>query len=244
MTQIQAPIAVVTGGGSGIGLAVAEALARENFQVAILGRTLEKLQAAASHSPVGAKLRPYACDVTNRPDVLRTFTAIREELGVPSVLVNSAGLNVVNRSMAVLAPEDWDRIVSVHATGTFNCIHAVLPLMRERGDGLVINISSIAGKRALELAGPAYCAGKFAMTGLGLAAGLEERHHGIRITNIYPGEVNTPILEQRPTPVPPEKRQQMLQPEDIAQVVLMIIKLPPRAHVWEVVITPLYQAYG
>jgi len=77
-----------------------------------------------------------------------------------------------------------------------------------------------------------------------MAAGLEERHRGIRITNIYPGEVNTPILEQRPEPVPPERRAQMLQPDDLAEIVRTIVRLPPRAHVWEVVVTPLYQAYA
>lgn len=244
MTAEGPSVAVVTGGGSGIGLAVAEALARHSFTVAILGRTEGKLRKAVEESQVGERLKPFVCDVVDRSVVNDTFARIREQLGIPHVLVNSAGINVVNRSMAVLSPEDWDRILAVHATGTYNCLQAVLPMMRERQDGLIINISSIAGKRALELAGPAYCAGKFAMTALGLAAGLEERHHGIRITNIYPGEVNTPILEQRPTPVPTEQRRRMLQPEDVAEIVLAIVRLPPRAHVWEVVITPLYQAYG
>ncbi|ASV76223.1 3-oxoacyl-[acyl-carrier protein] reductase [Thermogutta terrifontis] len=238
------PVAVVTGGGSGIGLAVAESLAGEGFRVAILGRNPARLESAVKNSRYADRLRAFPCDVVDRQRVNTTFSAIREQLGVPKVLVNSAGINVANRSMAVLSPDDWDRILAVHATGTFNCMQAVLPMMREQRDGLIINISSIAGKRALELAGPAYCAGKFAMTALGMAAGLEERHNGIRITNIYPGEVNTPILEQRPTPVPEEQRRRMLQPEDVAQVVLTIVRLPPRAHVWEVVLTPLYQAYA
>lgn len=244
MSDNTRPVAVVTGGGSGIGEAVAKVLAQEGYAVAVLARTESKLRRVVADIQAIGEATYYVCDVSDRTRVDQVFADIVHQIGAPSLLVNSAGINVVNRSMATLAPEDWDRILAVHATGTYNCIRAVLPAMREAGEGLIINISSIAGKRALELAGAAYCAGKFAMTALGMAAGLEERHHGIRITNIYPGEVNTPILEQRPEPVPQERREQMLQPEDIAEIVRTIVRLPPRAHVWEVVVTPLYQPYS
>jgi NADP-dependent 3-hydroxy acid dehydrogenase YdfG len=107
-----------------------------------------------------------------------------------------------------------------------------------------VNISSIAGKRALTLAGPAYCASKFAATALGTAVGLEERANGIRVTNIYPGEVNTPILEKRPVPVPRERKAQMVQPEDIGALVVDLAKLPERVLVPELIVTPLYQEYA
>jgi NADP-dependent 3-hydroxy acid dehydrogenase YdfG len=116
--------------------------------------------------------------------------------------------------------------------------------MRERRDGLIVNISSIAGKRAIALGGPGYCASKFAATALGTAVGLEERPNGIRVTNIYPGEVDTPILEQRPVPVPAEKRARMVHPEDIAACVVTIAKLPRHVLVPELVIMPLYQEYA
>jgi NADP-dependent 3-hydroxy acid dehydrogenase YdfG len=244
MSENKPQVAVVTGGGSGIGEAVAKALAEDGYSVAILGRTEEKLRHVAEKLRSFGDAAYFVCDVSDRAGVDHVFGDITGTMGPPAVLVNSAGINVVQRSMETLAPEDWDRILAVHATGTYNCIRAVLPGMRDAGSGLIINISSIAGKRALELAGAAYCAGKFAMTALGMAAGLEERHRGIRITNIYPGEVNTPILEQRPEPVPPERRAQMLQPDDLAEIVRTIVRLPPRAHVWEVVVTPLYQAYA
>ena len=135
-------------------------------------------------------------------------------------------------------------MLAINATGAFNCIYAALPGMRQRRSGLIVNISSIAGKRALKLAGVGYCASKFAMTAIGTAVGLEERANGIRVTNIYPGEVNTPILAQRPTPVPPERLAQMLQPADIAALVVAIARLPDRVIVPELVITPLYQEYA
>jgi len=122
-------------------------------------------------------------------------------------------------------------------------LHAVLPEMRRRRQGLIFNISSLAGKRALPLAGPAYAASKFAATALGTEVGLEERAHGIRITNVYPGEVDTPLLDQRPVPVPAEKKAVMVHPEDIAECLVAIAKLPQHVIVPELVITPTYQEY-
>jgi NAD(P)-dependent dehydrogenase (short-subunit alcohol dehydrogenase family) len=236
--------ALVTGGGSGIGLGIATALAQEGCRVAITGRNRQRLLDAAAGFPGQPPLLTHPCDVADRADVERLFQRLDVELGPLDILVNSAGINVSRRLMAELDPADWDRMVAINATGSFNCIRAALPGMRARRSGLIVNISSIAGKRAMRLAGVGYCASKFALTALGMAVGLEERANGIRVSNIYPGEVNTPILAQRPTPVPPERLAQMLQPEDIAACVLCIAKLPPRVLVPELVITPLYQEYA
>ena len=145
--------------------------------------------------------------------------------------------------MAELAPEDWDRLMQVNVTGAYNTIREVLPEMRERKDGLIVNISSIAGLRASPLGGVAYSASKFAMTALGTCVALEERERGIRVTNVYPGEVDTPILEQRPQPVSAEHRALILQPEDVAAAVVMIAKLPARAHIPDLTIKPTSQAF-
>jgi NAD(P)-dependent dehydrogenase (short-subunit alcohol dehydrogenase family) len=236
--------ALVTGGGSGIGLGIALALADEGCRVAITGRDAAKLSAAAAGFTGRHPILTHACDVADRGAVNQLFRWLETRLGALDILVNSAGINVRQRAMAQLDPADWDRMLAVNVTGAFNCIHAALAGMRKRGSGLVVNISSVAGKRALELAGPGYCASKFAMTALGTALGLEERGHGIRVTNVYPGEVNTPILAQRPIPVPAEKAARMLQPEDIAAMVVALAKLPPRAVVPELVMTPLYQEYA
>ena len=236
--------ALVTGGGSGIGLGIAVALAREGCRAAIAGRNRRKLEAAAGQYDGQPGLLTRTVDVADRADVDALFAWADEALGPLDILVNSAGINVANRLMAELDPADWDRMVAINLTGAYNCLHAVLPAMRRRGAGLIVNISSIAGKRAMKLGGPGYCASKFGMTALGTTVGLEERAHGVKVTNIYPGEVDTPILEQRPVPVPPEKRAQMLKPDDIAAMVVAIAKLPPTALVPELVITPLYQEYA
>ena len=236
---------LVTGGGSGIGLGIALALAREGCRVVIVGRNEEKLREAAAGQAGQHPILWRVCDVSDRGQVQRLFDWLDQQGLAPlDILINSAGINVARRRMAELDPADWDRMLAINVTGAFNCLHFALPGMRARREGLVVNISSIAGKRALTLAGPAYCASKFALTALGTAVGLEERPSGIRITNIYPGEVETPILKQRPVPVPAEKRARMVHPEDIAACVVTIAKLPPHVLVPELVITPLYQEYA
>ncbi len=166
-----------------------------------------------------------------------------ESFGRLDVLVNSAGTNTVTRAAAEVSLEEWERILKVNATGAFNCIQAVIPQMRAQAGGTIVNISSVAGRRAIPLGGVAYNASKFAMTALGTTVGEEEKDHGIRVTNIYPGEVETPILDARPVPVSAEHRARILQPGDVAQAVLLACTLPPRARIPELVIVPTIQSF-
>jgi NAD(P)-dependent dehydrogenase (short-subunit alcohol dehydrogenase family) len=241
--SFQNKTALVTGGGTGIGLAIARALAHEGCQVAIAGRREEALQDAVDSHRGDPPMRIHPVDVADRESVNRLFAWAAKALGPIDILINSAGINVKNRSLAQTKPEEWDRVLAVNATGAFNCLQAVLPQMRERRSGVIINISSISGKRAAPLGGVAYNASKFALTALGVSAWVEEAKNGIRVTNVYPGEVNTPILEHRPVPVSDEHKAAILQPEDVATMVLAIIKLPPHAHVPEIIIKPILQDY-
>jgi NADP-dependent 3-hydroxy acid dehydrogenase YdfG len=235
--------ALVTGGGTGIGLGIARALAAEGCHVMISGRREEPLREAATQWNGDPAMLYHTVDVADRQSVAQLFAAANEQLGKIDILVNSAGTNIKTRSMAAMSPEQWDQVMAINATGTYNCMFAVLPQMRQRRDGLIINVSSIAGKRALTLGGVAYCASKFAMTALGTAVSNEDAVNGIRVTNVYPGEANTPILENRPQPVSDERKAAMLQPEDLGAVALTIACLPPRAHVSEIVIKPTVQEY-
>ncbi len=234
--------ALVVGGGSGIGLAIAEAFSGAGCKTAIAGRREETLRQACEAAGAGGLLC-HTVDVADRASVLALIKWAEEELGKIDIFVNSAGLNIRDRTLAAMKPEEWDHVLAVHATGAYNCLYAVLPGMRRRGDGVVVNISSIAGKRAVPLGGVAYNASKFAMTALGTAAWLEEAKNGIRVTNVYPGEVNTPILENRPAPVSDAHKAAILQPQDVAAMVLALAQLPPRAHVPEIVVKPLQQDY-
>ncbi len=240
---LQGKVAVVTGGGTGIGAAVAVALAEEGAKVVVTGRREEKLQEAAAKFSGEPKILCRASDVGDRESANALFAWVKENVGPVDILVSSAGINVPKRSMADCSPEDWDKVMRVNATGAYNAMYAVLPDMRKKKDGVIVNISSVAGIRASVLGGVAYSASKFAMAALGLTVAEEERLHGIRVTNIYPGEVETPILDQRPVPVTQEHRARILQPEDVAEAVLMVVKLPPRASVPELTIKPTTQSF-
>ena len=157
--------------------------------------------------------------------------------------MNNAGMNIKNRATHELTPEAWRAMLAANLDGAFYCTSAVLPQMRDRKDGVIININSIAGKRSGPLGGVSYNAAKFGMAAMGICVGAEEKDNGIRVCNIYPGEIDTPILEHRPTPVSDAHRQQILRAEDVADAVLFVAALPPRASVPELVIKPTTQMY-
>lgn len=234
---------LVTGGGTGIGAGCALAFAKAGCRVAITGRREDKLKDVAAKGPKDPPILTFAGDVSVRASADEVVAWATREMGRVDILLNSAGINVPKRTMAALDPADWDKLMQVNVTGAFNTIHYVLPQMRERKDGLIINISSVAGLRASPLGGVAYSASKFAMTALGTCVALEERNNGIRVTNVYPGEVETPILDARPVPVSAEHRARILQPEDIASLILAVAALPPRAHVPDLVIKPTTQEF-
>jgi len=244
MALLKDKTVLITGGGTGIGAGCALALAGAGCRVAISGRRAEKLEAVARQFSGAPPILTHAADVADRKSVQDLFAWANGELGQIDILVNSAGVNVPKRSMEELTPENWDLLLSVNATGVYNCMHAVLPQMRDRHDGLIVNISSIAGIRSSLLGGVAYSASKFAMSSLGLTVAQEVAELGIRITNVYPGEVETPILDDRPVPVSAEHRARILQPDDIAAAVVMIAGLPARANVSEIVVKPTAQAFA
>ncbi|MEM1061198.1 MAG: SDR family NAD(P)-dependent oxidoreductase [Planctomycetota bacterium] len=228
--------AVVTGGGSGIGEAVALALAEAGPAVAILGRDAAKLDAVAAKH---ANITGHACDIADRGKLEATLA----DIGRVDIVVSCAGVNIAERSMEAVSAESWDFLMEVNATGAFDVMRCVMPGMRERKSGLVVNVCSLSAKRPGPLGGVAYNASKYAMAGLGLTAGEEDKENGIRVSTVYPGEVETPILDKRPKPVSKEHRARILQPSDVAAAVMLIATLPPRAHIPELVIKPTTQTY-
>jgi NADP-dependent 3-hydroxy acid dehydrogenase YdfG len=243
MGKLDGKIALITGGGSGIGLATARAFLGEGATVAIAGRNWDKLRAAATDLDSGDRVLVHPADVSDRFQVAGLVDSVSNRLGRIDILVNNAGANVRNRAMKDMDIETWDRQIAANLDSAFYCIFAVLPQMRARKDGVIVNISSIAGKRAGPLGGIAYSAAKFGMSALGICLGVEEKDNGIRVTNIYPGEVDTPILVNRPAPLSAEHLSKILKAEDVGEAVLFVCTLPPRAHVPELVITPTSQAF-
>ncbi len=241
--MLQGKKVVVTGGATGIGLGIALRMAEYGATVALGGRRPDAIDAALAQFPTKHPGIGRTLNVAVREDVDSYFQWATEQLGQIDILVQAAGINIRDRSIKAMKPEEWDEVLAINATGAYNCLHAVLPQMLQRKDGLIVNISSVAGKRAIALGGVAYGASKFAMTALGTCVSNEVAEDGIRVTNVYPGEVNTPILDKRPVPVSDEHRAKILQPEDVADIVVAIAMLPPRAHVPEVVIKPTTQIW-
>lgn len=236
--------AMITGAGGGIGKAVAKSLADAGMRLTLVGRDREKLERTRSELGTSQeKAQILVCDVVDRGQVKAMVESALAWMGSIDVLVISSGINVPQRSMRSLDPADWDKVIQTNLTGSFNIIHAVLPSMRDRAEGLVIQIGSVSGMRANALAGAAYSASKFAQGALGVVIGREERGRGIRSTVIYPGEVNTPFLDQRAgrpggTTAEGGRRESILQPQDVAAAVRFLVDLPARAHVPELVIKP------
>jgi NADP-dependent 3-hydroxy acid dehydrogenase YdfG len=241
---LEGNVALITGGGSGVGAAIARQFAAAGAQVAIVGRRAEQLRATCDAIGAGARVRPIAADVADRQQVAGIVDQTIQAFGKIDILVNNAGINIPARRLAELAADDWDALLQVNATGAFNATQAVLPHMRAQRSGLIINISSISGLRPSSLAGAAYSASKHALNALSKVVAQEEEQNGIRATIIAPGDINTPLLDKRPTAVSAEQRARILQPDDIAAAALFVATLPAHVSVPELVIKPVGQMYS
>lgn len=231
--------AVVTGAGSGVGRSIAVKLAAQGWKVAVLGRRLEPLQEtirlASSDAPA---LKPYVCDVSKADVVAKIGQNIMAEMGAVDVLFNAAGTNAPNRSLEVLSAADYHSMMDTNLNGAYYCVQAFLPQMRARGRGTIINIVSEAGKQASPKAGPAYVMSKFGMAGLTQSINAEERSRGIRACAIFPGDIDTPLLDKRPVVPDAAARSRMMRPEDIADCAIFCLNLPGNVVVEEMLVRP------
>ena len=227
--------AVITGAGSGVGAATARALAKQGWRVALIGRRREPLESVAS-SLLASLVVP--CDIGKPAEVEAMGLRVLAEFGSVELLVNAAGTNVPRRALEILTLEDYHEMMNANLNGAYYCVQAFLPQMRERGSGTVVNIISEAGKAASPKAGPGYVISKFGMAGLTSAINAEERARGIRACSIFPGDIDTPILDKRPAPPDAAARAKMMQPEDIAECVMLAVNLPSRVIIEEMLVRP------
>ena len=238
MGRLAGQVAIIVGASSGMGRASARAFGAEGAKVAVAARRKGELDALVSEvKEAGGEAIALAADVAKRPDVDAVVQATVARFGRVDVLVNSSGVNTHDRQLARLDQAGWDRIIGINLTGAFHCTQAVLPKMREQKGGLIIHIASISGLWG-DFSGAAYQASKHGMVGLANATMMEERLNGIRVTVIYPGLCDTPILNNRPVPPTPEQRDLMMKPEDIAQACVFAASLPPRTYVSDMVLMP------
>jgi 3-oxoacyl-[acyl-carrier protein] reductase len=216
-------VAVVTGGSRGIGLAVARALLQQGAAVAITGTSQQHLDTAARDLGAGSKdLAAVRADVRSHPEVEALFADVASRFGGVDILVNNAGVGVF-KPVAETTIDEWHRTIDTNLSGVFYCCHAALPLMKQRGGGWIINISSLASKNAF-VNGAAYCASKAALNSFSEALMQEVRYDGIRVAYVLPGSVNTGFGGMTNT-----KSDWALMPEDVADVVTDLIAHPTRS---------------
>jgi NADP-dependent 3-hydroxy acid dehydrogenase YdfG len=241
MNQLKDKIAWVTGAGSGIGRAAAVALARQGAKLVLSGRRDVPLrETAACIEADGGMAVVKPGDLADAAVARRVADEIRSRFGRLDILVNNAGVNISRRSWAELDASGADQVLNGNLSNAFYCVLAALPIMRAQKDGVLIHTASMAGRSIGPLSGAAYAAAKHGVVAMSHSINCEECVNGIRSTVLCPGEVATPILDQRPVPVSPQDRARMLQPKDVADLILYVATLPAHVCINEVWITPTW----
>jgi 3-oxoacyl-[acyl-carrier protein] reductase len=226
-------VAVVTGAGRGIGAAIARQLAQLGATAVLLGRTKATLDATAEAIlSFGGKTEVIPCDVTVLHQLEYAATRVNSTFGRLDILVNNAGVGGFHEPLHNLLPDDWDRILNTNLRGVYYAIRAFAPLMIRAYSGHIINISSLAGKNALPN-GAAYAASKWGLNGLTYSVAEELRSHNIRVCVICPGSTETEL-----SPHAGKDPRKMLQPDDIAYTVAMLVTQAPQSFVSEILIRP------
>jgi NADP-dependent 3-hydroxy acid dehydrogenase YdfG len=239
--DITGKVAWVTGAGTGIGEAGAIALANAGAIVVLTGRRVGPLdKVAARISKDGGKAVVKSVDLTQWSAVETAVNEIKTELGRVDILVNNAGVNLPDRTWARLKPEGIDALIQGNLTSAIYCSRAVLPIMREQGDGQLIHTSSMAGRFISPVSGPIYTAAKHGVVAMSHTLNLEECENGIRSTVVCPGDVATPIMEKRDPPELPETMARMVQPEDMGSVIVFLASQPPHVCINEILVTPTH----
>ena len=242
LQDLTGKVAWVTGAGSGIGESAAIKLADAGCKVILSGRRRTLLEKVAEQIQKQVFVEPV--DVSDFDSVISVANSIVESYGSIDIGVFSAGINIKNRDWPVLSVEDWNQVINIDLNGAFYCCQSVLPSMRSNGGGLIINISSMAAKNPASLSGPAYISAKHAMNAMTASLIFEERNNGIRATAVCPGEVATPILDNRPIPVSEDDKARILQSDDLGELILFLAKQPPHVTINEVLINPTWNRFA
>jgi NADP-dependent 3-hydroxy acid dehydrogenase YdfG len=241
LKSLKNKVAWVTGAGTGIGRATAVALANNGARVVLSGRRTETLEeTAAITDSFGAQAMIEVLDVSDTAQVKKTADRIVSHYGRLDILINSAGTNVTERHWEKVTMEKWKEVIDIDLNGAFYCTLAVLPIMRKQQDGLIINVSSWAGRFYSYLTGPAYSSAKHGMLALNESINMEECINGIRACALCPGEVWTPIIDRRPDQLSDDVKAKMLKAEDVAEAIAFVACLPKSVCINEMLISPTW----
>jgi NADP-dependent 3-hydroxy acid dehydrogenase YdfG len=241
MARLKGKVAWVTGAGSGIGEAAALKLAEEGAGLILTGRREAPLQDVARRvRAMGGTAEVQPADLMDPHAVKAVGAYIGERFGRLDILVNNAGLNITARRWSVLTTEGVDDLVRGNLSSAMYCVTVALPLMRSKGDGVLIHTASLAGRIVSPLSGAGYTAAKHGVVAMSHTINMEEGVNGIRSCVICPGEVATPILDKRPNPVSAEDRAKMVQSEDVGDLIRYVACLPPHVVLNEIWIAPTH----
>lgn len=232
--SLEKQVVLVVGASSGIGRATAVKFAQEGARVMAAARRADRLAALKQEVP---SIETAVADASNASDMARLAEETVQRLGPIDIVVYNTGTNIKDRALANLKPERWNMMIETNLNGAFYITAAVLPSMRERKGGHLIFVSSISGL-VPDVSGAAYQAAKRGVIGLAHAIRVEEREHGIRTCAICPGLVDTEILVNRPVMPSAETLSKALQPDDVAEAILAVAKLPARVAIPELQILP------
>jgi len=239
MGQLDGKVAVIAGGGSGIGKGIAKAFAEEGCCLVIASRSADRLNATAKElAATGSEIMAVATDVTVEAQVVALFKQTLDRFGRLDILVNSTGAfdgGPIDR----LSLEAWNRVIGANLTGPFLCTREAFRIMKEAGGGRIINIGSISAQRTRVNMAP-YTASKFGIWGLTQATALEGRDYGIAASCLHPG--NT-MVERRASSNKMEDAEPMMPTEVIARSALLMATLPPEANMLEAIVLPVAQKY-
>jgi NADP-dependent 3-hydroxy acid dehydrogenase YdfG len=234
LVSLKDQVVLIVGASSGIGLETAVLFAREGARVMASARREDRLSALHAKHPA---IETFVADASKAAEMEKLVEHTRSKLGQIDILVFAAGTNTPDRSMKRLNVDIWDMMVTANLSAAYYATHAVLPAMRDRAAGHLIYISSISGL-VPDVSGAAYQAAKRGLLGLAHAIRVEEKENGIRTCVICPGLVETEILEKRPVKPSAEILAKAMQPEDVAEAVLAVAKLPARVAVPEMQVLP------
>ena len=232
-------VCIVTGAGSGIGEATAVKLAAMGAATVLVGRTQAKLEAARDRIEAeGGAATVVAADVTDLKDIRRIVDSTLEEHGRIDVLINNAGFSSRNRTTLSLTPKEADAVIRVNLIGPLFLTQAVLPTMVESDSGTIVNVASVAGKRASLLSGPIYGPAKAGILNYTEYLVQELANTGVRACAVSPGEVDTPIMTNRPVVPSDEARATMLTSDDVADAIVLAVTAPQTSMVSDIVVMP------